>query len=353
VRLSSTYVLGLMALAAAALHSQPAPGAVYYSAAAPDCSSLAGESPVTITDATGKPLGYSCYVSGTFVWLAAGGGWRSSIRVAAPGSAPVGVSYSFYDAVGNSQKLDVASSAAPAVSPSTVSTASADHINFALRPNQPASLDMLGATKDSPRYDSTATGSVYVVVYCPDAVTCGNVLPQLLYSALPGASWTLSAPIAWDTDLWTGWSAEGIDDSIDDAGQHLVSLAIYNEDIFTTSYTVRVYDSTGSLVGTGMTPPIPPLQSLGNGALGEGGTYAALLRDIIPARLPSGLFKVVIDGGSIYCAAEILQFDGPSATTLQLAYDNAPALSAKSAVRRPNLRAARVESMPKLLFPPW
>jgi hypothetical protein len=175
------------------------------------------------------------------------------------------------------------------------------------------------------------------------------VLPQLLYSTLPTNSWLLSVPISWDTELWTQWSAEGIDDG----STRRVSLAIYNEDVTATSYTVRVYDSTGVLAGTGTTPSIPPLQPLPDGSLGEGGTYGALLSDVISTPLPRGVFKVLVDGGSKYSAVEVLQFDGPAAVALQVAYDSAShsssSLSAASARRR-NLRSARMASMPKPVF---
>jgi hypothetical protein len=301
---------------------------------APDCSSLAGESPVAITNSSGTTVGYSCYVSGTFVWLAAGGGWSTSIRVAAPASAAIGVDYTFYDASGNNLKLDTTIG-------SGSSTASGNEVNFALSANQPAETGVLGATSNAPKYSSTATGSVYAVFYCPDATTCGNVAPQLLYSGAIGV------PISWDTELWTQWSAEGIDDG----GAHRVSLAIYNEDTAATSYTVRVYDSTGSLAGTGTTPSIPPLQALGNGSLGEGGTYGALLSDVIATRLPAGVFKILVDGGSRYSAVEVLQFNGLSATALQVGYDSAPGSSSRGAlVGRPNLRSARVASTPRHVF---
>ena len=118
-----------------------------------------------------------------------------------------------------------------------------------------------------------------------------------------------------------------------------------------TNYTVRVYDRTGSLAGTGMTPSIPPLHLLNNGSLGEGGTYGVLLSDVISTRLPSGVFKVVVDGGSKYSAVEVLQFNGPSATALQVAYDSAPDAISRAASRsQPNFRSARVESMPKPVF---
>jgi hypothetical protein len=347
VRMKSLQLIGLIALAAATLHSQPTNGPVYWSPVNPnlpplDCSSLAGESPVAITNSSGTTIGYSCYVSGTFVWLAAGGGWHTSIRVAAPASAAIGVDYTFYDTSGNNLTLNTTFGSG---SPTTSGTG----VNFALSANQPAEVGLLGATSNAPQYGATSTGSVYAVFYCPDAATCANVLPQLLYSTLPTNSWLLSVPISWDTELWTQWSAEGIDDG----STHRVSLAIYNEDTTATSYTVRVYDSTGSLAGTGTTPSIPPLQTLPDGSLGEGGTYGALLSDVISTPLPPGLFKVLVDGGLKYSAVEVLQFDGSAAAALQVAYDSAPRSSSSlgaAPLRRANVRSARVASMPKPVF---
>jgi hypothetical protein len=133
-----------------------------------------------------------------------------------------------------------------------------------------------------------------------------------------------------------------------------VSLVIYNEDTTATSYTVRVYDSTGSLAGTGTTPPIPPLQPLSTGSFGEGGTYGALLSDVIPTRLPPGVFKILVDGGSKYSAVEVLQFNGQSATALQVAYDSAPGSSSRAAsserMNIMNIRSARVESATRHVF---
>ncbi len=328
-----------MSLAAAALYSQPANGPVYWSATAPNCSSLAGESPVAITN-SGTTVGYSCYVSGTFVWLAAGGGWSTSIRVSAPASAAIGVDYTFYDASGNNLKLDATLGGGS-------SATSSDGVNFALSANQPSEVDLLGATNNAPKYSSTSTGSVYTVIYCPDATTCGNVLPQLLYSALPATPWSMSVPIAWDTALSTQWSAE----AVDDGGANRVSLVIYNEDTTATSYKVWVYDSTGALAGAGITPPIPPLQPMANNSVGEGGTYGTLLSDVVSTPLPPGVFKILIDGGAEYSAVEVLQFNGSSATTLQVGYDTAPnSSSGAAAVRRTSVRDLRVESRPKPVF---
>jgi len=100
-----------------------------------------------------------------------------------------------------------------------------------------------------------------------------------------------------------------------------------------------------------VTPSIPPLRSLSDGSLGEGGTYGALLSDVIATPLPPGLFKILVDGGSKYSAVEALQFNGPSGTALQVAYDSAPGSTASAAsIRRLSVRSARVASMPKPVF---
>ncbi len=295
---------------------------------------------MAITDSSGTTIGYSCYVSGAFAWLAAGGGWGTSIRVAAPASAAIGVDYTFYDTAGDDLRVDTTFG-------SSSSATSGSGVDFALFANQPSEVTLLGATSDAPNYTSTAIGSVYAVFYCPDANTCGNLLPQLVYSALPIIPWSLSAPISWDTELWTQWSAEGIDDG----ATRRVSLAIYNEDLTATSYTVRVYDGSGSLAGMGTTPLIPPLRLLGDGSLGQGGTYGALLSDLISAPLPPGVFKVSVDGGSKYSAVEVFQFDGPSAIALQVSYDSAPSSGLRTAsAGRPNLRSLRVASASKMVF---
>ena len=317
----------------------PVDGPVYWSIPAPDCSSLAGESPVAIVGPSGT-VGYSCYVSGTFVWLAAGGGWSTALRVAAPASGAIGVDYSFYDASGNNLSLDSTSGGSKAVS--------GNDVHFALSANQPAEIDLTGATSDAPRYANAATGTVYAVFYCPNATTCGNLLPQLLYSALPAVPWSLSVPIAWDTALNTAWSAVGIDDG----GARRVSLVVYNEDIVPTSYRVRVFDSTGKLAASGTTPPIPPLQSLPGGACGEGGTYGAMLSDVVSGPFPPGPFKILIDGGSIYSAVEVLEVNGASATALQVGWDTPPEPASSDAVRLAGLRRSRAALRSKTVFRP-
>ncbi len=331
-------VLGLVSLAAAAMYGQPTDGAKYWSTTVPTCTSVSG--PYKITNSSGALLGYSCAVAGTFPWLAAGGGWGTSIRVAAPASGAVGVDYMFYDGDGNSQNMDTQINSNAAQSGSGVS--------FALYANQPVDVTLLGATSNAPNYGSTTTGSVYAVFYCPNQVACLDVLPQLIYSNLPSHPWSLSVPITWDGSEWYEWSAQGIDDG----GSHLVSFVVYNESLAPAGYTIRVYDSTGALAGIGTTPIIPPVPKLSNGSYGEGGTYGALLRDVIPA-LPPGIFKIHIDGGSSSCAVAVLQFNGASATALQVGYDVAVTTTSAAAVTaQSRARRARVSDAPRTVFAP-
>ena len=149
--MKTPHLLGLTILAAAMLHGQPTTGAQYWSTAAPDCSQLGESTPATITNASGATVGYSCYVSGTFIWLAAGGTWGSSIRVAAPASGAIGVDYSFYDNGGKNLNLDAAVG---------TSTVSGNDVNFALNKNQPSEVRLLGAPSEAPNYGTTQTGIV-------------------------------------------------------------------------------------------------------------------------------------------------------------------------------------------------
>lgn len=307
MRTKSLYLAGSLFLAAAALHGQTP---VFYSATQPDCSSL-GTSPVAIPNGSGGTLGYSCYVSGTFVWYDAGGGWGTSIRVAAPASGAIGVEYSFYDQSGNPQSLDTA-----VLGDSTIS--GGDFSRFALFANQPGEIELLGIAGTAPNH-TEAKGSVYAVIYCAEAVACAKATPQLLYSALPSHPWSLSVPIVWDQTLSSQWSAEGIDDG----STQLVALVVYNAETTATTYTVRIYDSKGTLAGTGTTPAVPALQSLAGGYYGQGGTLGVLLSQVV-SPLPSGLFKILVDGGTMLSAVEVLQFNGSSGTTLQVASDTAP-----------------------------
>ncbi len=261
MRIKWWHLFGLVFLAVVPVHGQPTNGPVYWSATQPDCSSLGETTPVTITNPAGATIGYSCYVSGTFVWFAAGGIWDTTIRAAAPASGSVGVDYTFFDQGGTPLSLDTT------INNVSSSLGPTSEVEFSLSADQPAELELLGAAGNGPTYATTVTGSVYAVFYCPDAVTCGNVLPQLLYSALPTQPWALSVPIAFDYAVSNQWSAVGINDNNSNAG-HVMSLVIYNEDVVANTYKVSVFDSTGTLVGTGVTPSIAPLANLGNGNYG-------------------------------------------------------------------------------------
>jgi hypothetical protein len=317
----SRHLLGLIALAAAALHGQ-----TYWSTTPPDCTGVEG--PITITNSSGGTVGYSCEVSGTFVWLAAGGPshntWSSSVRVGAPASNAIDADYFFYDTNGNNLSMDTTLGSGTPLT-------SSNEAEVALYPNQPLEVDLLGATSNAPSYNTTQTGSVYAEFYCPDAATCSNVLPQLLYSALPSIPWSLSVPISWDGLLSYQWSAEGIDDG----GAHRVSFVVYNQGTTATSFNIRVYDSAGNLFGTGTTPALLPYQ-----ASGQAQTYGALLSQVV-SPLPSGIFKVLFDGGSETSSVEVLQFTGASATSLQVAYDTAPGAAGTGALPA-GLKSARI-----------
>ena len=336
MRTKSLYLIGLIALAVAPLHGQ-----TYWAATPPDCSSLGttfGKA-VAIKNAAGiATIGYSCSVTGTFVWLAAGGTWGTTIRVAAPASGNIGVDYTFYDVSGHDESLD------STINNDSSTLGSGNDLNFALFANQPAEVELLGLTSGAPDYGATAEGSVYATFYCPDAATCSNVLPQLLYSALPTYDWSLSVPIAWDDSLSYQWSAEGIDDG----STNVVSFVVYNETSDATTYNIYVYDSDGDLAAQGTTPSIPGFNSVTE----QAGTYADLLSNVVSPSLPSGIFKILIDGGSSLSAVEVLQINGPSATTLQVAYDSAPNLTTSTRpVQRQSVKRLRAASTPRAVFP--
>ncbi len=333
MQMRSLHFMGLMALAIVSLRGQ---SIVYWSPTAPDCSSLmGGETAVAVKDSAGHTLGYSCYVSGTFVWLAAGGvdfnpaSWSTVIRVAAPASGNIDADYTFFDTGGTAQSLD------NTLNNDSTTLASSNEVEVQLASNTPLELELLGQTGDGPNYPTTAEGSVYATFYCPDATTCANVLPQLMYSALPTYPWSLSVPIAWDDQLSSQWSGVINYDGV----TNVASFVVYNEDSTANSYTIDVYDENGNLAGSGATPSIPPLPSSG----GNGGTYAAVLSDVVPGLSP-GFYKVLIDGGSLLSAVEMLQINGQSATTLQVAFDSAPGTAAAVKLRASHVRTVRVPS---------
>ena len=299
---------GTMALASATLYGFPPTTGAQYWSTDPNLNCSAFHALISEVPLASGGKGYACFVSGTFVWMAAGGSWASSLRVQAPASGNIGVQYGFFV---EGQRISMDTTSGNGAVPVSGNLASA-----ALSANQPSEIRLLGATSSAPQYATTQTGIVYALFFCADAATCATVQPQLLYSYAPVKPWSLSVPIAWDSfyslfqpkGLWPRWSAAGIQDAT-----HLISFAICNQSTLMTAFTVRVFDANGSLVGQSTTPPIVPA-----------GTRGFLLTDLIKTPLPAGLLKVTVDGGSNPSSVTFLQFEGDAATSLQVAYDSPP-----------------------------
>jgi hypothetical protein len=85
---------------------------------------------------------------------------------------------------------------------------------------------------------------------------------------------------------------------------------------------------------------------LSNGNYGEAGTYGATLRSVIKGGLPSGMFKILIDGGTEYSAVQMFQFTGPSLSSMQVAYDSAPSATAAVAAAVHSAQAKRARTVP-------
>lgn len=264
-------------------------------------------------DAAGTPLqisngGYVCYIYGTLPWYALGGVWSSSIRVSAPPTAPVAYFFEFSDTSGADATLDFQYEGDSTV----YSDVSASSV---LAANQPLVVDILGLHSQAPNYGTAneANGPVVVYAECPDADTCSQVQAQLIYSALPWQPWSLSAPVIFDWQTSFAWSSVGVDDG----STNKVSFVIYNLDTVTSAphtYTLNVYDSTGKLFSSAVTPSVPLY-----------GSYADLVRNVVKT-LPSGPFKLQV-AGTTYIAFEALQFHGASATTLVAASEIMPSVA--------------------------
>jgi len=236
-RVRKFFLSGLMTVAAAGLYGAPPTTGAQYWSTDPNLNCSSAHALIIEVPLASGGMGFSCLVSGTFVWLAAGGGWNTSIRTTAPASGAIGVDFSFWQG-GQRISLD-------ATSGNSSVPASGNVTNAVLNANQPSEIRLLGATGSGPQYETTQTGLVYAVFYCPDAATCAALVPQLVYSFAPAKPWSLSVPIAWDSvfssfqpkGIGLGWSTSGINDAT-----HLVSLAICNQSRFETTFTVRVFD---------------------------------------------------------------------------------------------------------------
>ena len=295
-----------MVMAAATLSGMPPTDGVQWWSTNPslDCTSI--HALIYEVPLASGGRGFACGITGTFVWLAAGGNWTTSLRAAAPASGAIGVQYAFLDQDGSTVSLD---------STSGSSTVSGSSVSLVLSANQPSEIQLLGPSRDAPRYQATQTGSIFGIFFCSDPTICATLNPQLLYSFLPVKPWLLSVPISWESTfslfqpsgLSKRWSAVGTQDST-----HLISLAVRNESVTSAFYKVRVYDRHGSMAAEGATPVIP-----------AGGVRGALLADIVGNTLSSGILKVVVEGDAA-SSVSVLQFDGDSAASLQTASDAAP-----------------------------
>jgi hypothetical protein len=302
-RMKSFHLCGLMALAASGLYGAPPTTGPQYWSTDPNLNCSSAHALIIEVSLASGGLGFSCLVSGTFPWLAAGGAWSTSIRVAAPASGAIGVNYGFWQ---DGQRFSMDTTSGNGAVPT-----SSNLVSFALNANQPSEIRLLGATSSAPQYATTQTGFVYAVFLCPDAATCATLVPQLVYSFAPTKPWSLSVPISWDSafssfqppGMLPGWSASGISDAT-----HVISLAICNQSRAAATFTVRVFDANGSLVGQATTPSIA-----------AAGTRGFLLTDLIRTPLPTGILKVTVDGGSNLSSVAFFQFDGDSATSLQVA----------------------------------
>ena len=206
-------LFGWMAAAAAGLYGLPPTTGAQYWSTDPNLDCSAFHALIIQVPLASGGIGLSCLVSGTFPWLAAGGGWSTSIRAAAPASGAIGVDYGFFE---DGQRISLDTTLGNGAVP-----ASGNVVSFALNANQPSEIRLLGATSSAPQYGTTQTGFVYARFFCPDAATCATVIPQLLYSFAPIKPWSLSVPILWDSSfssfqpkgILPGWSASGISDA--------------------------------------------------------------------------------------------------------------------------------------------
>lgn len=315
ISVKSAYLAGMLVLAGLTANAQ-----TYWSPnSALNCGSYgmdAAGTPQPVTTPAGG-TGYVCFVYGTLPWYDAGGGWASSIRVAAPATAPIAVFLDFADQNAQPSTLDFQYRGDTAILNGTTT-------GQALLANQPMEVDLIGLHTPASNGSSEAKGPVVLLAYCPDPATCSQVQAQLIYSALPTFKYSLSAPVVFDSLTWTAWSSIGIDDG----SQDNVSFVIYNlaNDKLAHTYTLKVYDSAGNLHATATTQSVAYL-----------GSYADLVRNVV-ANLPAGVFKLQMVA-SDYAAFEVLQFHSNTGTTLVSAWENIPAGAATAAAvtrgRRP------------------
>ena len=283
----NAFLTTVLALAAVPAMAQP-----WINPISPDCGPFQQQF-------DGATAGH-CYFQGTFPWFAAGGGWNTVLRVAAPASGAIQVKFDFFMQNANNQVdpviLDITQTGVSGV------TADSSYV-FVLNPNQPTEVSLQGLHSEASSYGTSATGTVKVEVDCPTQLTCMQVMPQLIYSALPAYHWFLSGSLSTNVSLPSQttsqiWTAVGRSDP---AKSQFVSFVIFNDSGVDQTYTVTAFDQTGAQVGS-------------NTAVGSGLSKGLLVHSFI-SNLPAGIIKLRVTGQGT-CLFTALQFNGPAATAL-------------------------------------
>ena len=292
------FLTGMTVLGISIARGQPAwqnPGTTTPS---PDCSPFQQE--------YGNAPAWYCVYQGVFPWFDAGGGWTTVLRVSAPASGAIQVAYSFIE------KATDGTIRAPILDfkqYGDATTTSGSRVVFALNPNQPSELTLVGRHPDGIN-PAEAKGSVTVTINCPDKATCAAVTPQLIYTELPAASWYLSAPISTTVSLPSQprvltWSTVGVNNPQGGSQtKQFMTYAIYNNSGSDRPYTLTAYDKNGAVVGVRTTENVMPDVSI-----------AEVLDESSMPGLPAGLIKLTVSGTGPSIVT-FLQFIGPAATAL-------------------------------------
>ena len=269
----------------------------------PDCAPF--------TQEFASPPAWYCNYYGVFPWFDAGSGWTTVLRVSAPASGAIQVTYNFIEkaADGTVQAPILDFKQYGDATPTSGSRAV-----FVLDRNQPSELTLIGRHPDgvSP---PEAKGSVTVTISCPDKATCAAVAPQLIYTELPAISWYLSAPMSSTVSLPSqprvlAWSAVGVNNPQGGSqAKQFMTYAIYNNSGSALAYTLTAYDKTGAVVGKRATEVIMPDVSI-----------AEVLDESSMPGLPTGPIKVTVSGTGP-SVVTFLQFIGPAATALVTAVE--------------------------------
>jgi hypothetical protein len=272
-------IVAMLLLGGTALNAQ-----TYWSTTQPNCGSFASRQL--------NNGGYVCEHYGVLPWYSAGAGWTSAIRTQAPSTDAIAVFYSFWDKNDNASALDSSYLGGSSFLNQSV-------VSFALYANEPSEVDILGLPSEAPAYKTTdASGYVVVAVQCPDATTCSQASAQLLYSALPSQPWSLSVPVVWLNQETNAYSAVGIDDGV----TNTLAIVIYNDEVAQQTVQLHIYNAIGNEISQS------PVSIQVQGTTGIG------LRTLVPG-LPAGIYKIKSTGPS-YSEFQVLQFSGPSATSL-------------------------------------